>query len=69
MVNLALSELSSNKLADLHHVVYLTLFFLAHSSIHNALYFTTLVIQLVYSQEPCLDNIHYFLEQMNCSQM
>ena len=61
LVNLALGQLSSNKLADLQHLVYIVLFFLAHCSLNNAVYFTTTILQIVYTQELSLENMHFFL--------
>lgn len=64
-----MGELSAHKLANLNHLVYIVLFFLAHCNANNAIYFTTVIVQLVYTQEVALDNVHYFLEQLGCSQM
>ena len=64
---MGLSELSCNKLIDYQHSIYILLFFLAHSGIAHAVYFTTMVIQLLYSEEASVDNVGYFLEQLNCT--
>ena len=47
---MALSELAANKLTDLQHTLYILLFFLAHCNVNNAIYFTTTVIQMVYTE-------------------
>ena len=54
---------------DYQHSIYILLYFLAHSTLTNAVYFTNFVIQLVYSQETSADNISYFLEQMKCTEI
>lgn len=69
LINLALSELSGNKLVDYQHSIYILVFFLAHSSVANAVYFTNMIIQLVYSEESSVDNIAYFMEQMGCTEI
>lgn len=66
---MAMSELSGNKLIDYQHSIYILLFFLAHSNISNAVYFTNIIIQLVYSEETSVDNIAYFMEQMQCTEI
>jgi len=64
-----LSELLGNKLFDLGNSIYILLFFLAHSSIGNAVFFTTTVMQTVYPEEITVENIAFFLEQMHCTEM
>lgn len=54
---------------DLQHVVYILMFFLAHSSFSNALYFTTAVVQICSTEELQMENFHFYLEQMHCTQM
>ena len=64
-----MAELSGNKLVDYQHSIYILLYFLAHSSAANAVYFTSVIIQLVYSEETSVDNIAYFMEQMHCTEI
>lgn len=61
LINLTLSELSTLKIANLQHSIYILMFFLAHSSAHYAVYFTTVILQVIYSEDMSMDNIHYFL--------
>ena len=48
-------------MASLENATYLLIFFLAHSHVSNAVYFTLSILQLIEHEEPSTENIAYFL--------
>lgn len=46
LINIGLTEINHHRITTLQDVAYILIFFLAHSNISNAIYFTITILQI-----------------------